>query len=578
MQNPSGEMTSAQKAMLILILAVALALRLHLIWHDYPYTYNPDEPFYVQEGIYLAAGHLPTYYARPTFYLYFLALADALFYGVGRLTGLFSSLTDFQLYYISHTADFTMIARLVSAAFSWLTVFLVFEAGRRFYGPLCGLAAAALLAVSPLHVEYAHQAVTDTAMVFWSTFVLLGSFSILKGGSSASYAISGLFVGLATATKYPAVFSALAVAAAHFARADRKGLFTWFFRPRVAYAVAAAALGFLIGCPFVIIDYHKFMRDVLERIQIMSAPWIGLNPYSTGFELYIREVFLKGEGMAWTAACCAAVLFLLARHRREDLVLLAFPVPFFIYIGLKQYAADRYVMPALPYFEVALGAFLVFLAEMILKTFAHPRRSEAPSAPRAAQNALLALITALVLIQPAWNVVQKMRDWARPQIRVDALNWIEANIPRAGNRLFVDYTTYAPPLTKAEGGVRDMVLHFAAKYNLSEKDPLIRKHLSVLEGHPEYYLDMITYPTSPTLAAAVGPELPWRNYDYVIICGVTRHMVMSSPDYPVLAPFRRFFQSLETQAQLVARFEPRKKTSPTGPIEVYKVHKNTPKA
>jgi len=546
---------------LLAILAAGLAVRLLLIWHDYPRCYHPDEPFYAQEAMRLAGGRLPTYYARPTFYLYFLALADATYFSIGRVVGKFASLRDFQLHYVSHFTDFTLLARLVSALFSWLTIGVVYAATRRLYGMKEGLTAAALVALSPLHVSYAQQGVTDATMTFWAVLVLLPSIGIMKRGRLASYLWAGGLVGLATASKYPAVLGALSIVAAHFLRKDREGLLRWLFQGKLLAAAGTVCVGFLAGCPFAILDYGKFMRDVFERIEIINSPWLGLNPYSTGFEFYAREVFLRSEGIAFSAVVIAACVLLITRHRRQDIFLLAFPIPFLLYVGAKRYAADRYIMQAVVHLEIAAAVWLVLLARFCVRV-----RNAGNPERRWPVCAVLAALALVVICQPACNVAGLLSDKASMDPRTTAVEWIEQNIP-AESRLLVDYTSYAPPLAKREGGVRDQILHFCGTYGLSPESALVRRHLAVVDGRPEYVTHMLTYPTSPALAGDAGPEIPADDYDYAIVAESNRLMILNAPDYASLRPFKRFYESLATRAQLVRRFENRRKD--VGAVEIY---------
>jgi len=569
--------TRATYVLLFLILAAGLAVRVLFIRHDYPYVFNPDEHFYAHEGINLAGGIFPSTYERPSFYLYFLAAADAVFFAAGRLTGAFESLRDFQLTYISHTTDFVLLARLVSASFSWLTIGIVFLAGRRLFGKAEGLASAAIVAVSPVHIKYAQEGITDSTKTFWSAAVLLPAISIVRTGSATAYGLAGLFVGFAAAAKYPAVFCAVTVAAAHFARRDRKGVLRWLVRREVALSALCACGGFLAGCPFVLLDGARFFSDIAKRLDTIQRPWLGLNPYSTGFELYFREVFLGGEGIVFTLVLLAGCVFLLARRPRRGFVLLVFPVLYFCFVGRKRFAADRYIQHIMPHLQIVVGASLVAFARFVTREKNKTAANGAPATAPGCFPAAAVLLVALTIAQPICRDIAECRLKTLVDVRFTAMKWIEKNIP-AGSKLLVDYTTYGPPVARRkmeegdERGVWDQVMFFARKRGMGPEDALVKKHLAVLRGRPVYSVRMITLPPSPGPDDQPGPEIPLEGRDYAIMTRKRRLMVLDAPDYPVLMPFKRFYERIRREAVETTILEqPRAREIRT--IEIYKLRK-----
>ena len=80
-------------------------------------------------------------------------------------------------------SDFYLWGRFVTAAIGTATIALVYRAGLR-WGPRAGLAAAALLAVMPMHVRESHFVLTDVPMTFAVTLTL----AALAAGRRASRA------------------------------------------------------------------------------------------------------------------------------------------------------------------------------------------------------------------------------------------------------------------------------------------------------------------------------------------------------------------------------------------------------
>ncbi len=95
-----------------------------------------------------------------------------------------------------------LVAVLVSASLGTLTVALVWWAGRSWFGPGAGLAAAGLLALSEFHIALSRTALTDVTFAFFLLLAVVLIERALRGASLAIATAAGLTVGLAWNTKY----------------------------------------------------------------------------------------------------------------------------------------------------------------------------------------------------------------------------------------------------------------------------------------------------------------------------------------------------------------------------------------
>jgi 4-amino-4-deoxy-L-arabinose transferase-like glycosyltransferase len=147
-------------------------------------------------------------YPPLTPYLYVVA------FGLHGLAGLWGALgPGISVASLSSSGAFalTYTARLVSIACAVATVGATFALGRRLYGPRVGLAAAALLAVAPLHVRDAHYATADVPAALFATLAVLAAARTLEDGRARAAAWAGFAAALAAATKYQAGVVALVV-------------------------------------------------------------------------------------------------------------------------------------------------------------------------------------------------------------------------------------------------------------------------------------------------------------------------------------------------------------------------------
>src|SRR5690242_9302962 len=177
------------------LLVVAFGLRVWGVKQGLPYAYNADEnAHFVPKAIQLFGhGWNPHYFVNPPAYTYLLHLVFAVWYG-GR-EGVSNTFAVDQ-------GEVFIIARVVSAIVGTLAVWALYLAGARFFDRRVGLLAAALLAVAFLPVFYSHLALNDVPTLAPICLSLWGTAGILRGGGLGSYALAGVGLGLACATKY----------------------------------------------------------------------------------------------------------------------------------------------------------------------------------------------------------------------------------------------------------------------------------------------------------------------------------------------------------------------------------------
>ena len=126
------------------------------------------------------------------------------------------------------------------------TIPLCWWVGREWFGPIAGIAAAALAALSDFQIVYSRTALTDAALGFWFLLAVYCSWRAFARNHLGEAIIAGLVVACAWATKYNgwlplAVALSGFIAWGLFERFDRR---EWFARlPVVATLFVATAIG-----------------------------------------------------------------------------------------------------------------------------------------------------------------------------------------------------------------------------------------------------------------------------------------------------------------------------------------------
>jgi len=227
-------------------------------------------------------------------------------------------------------------ARLMLAGRAWSALFGLFSVGVvaaiawQRAGPGAGVAAAALLAVSPLHVAHSHYLATDVALGFW----LALAFLFLPRWP----AWGGFVLGLAIATKPAAL--ALAPVLLLFERR--------------AVAVAAVLAGFLVGEPYALLAFREWAAANLAiAARVGAAAPEAFSPLDL-LGRHAAQLALYGLGPIGIAL---ALLGLVRADRGLKLAVAGLSLT----LALSRFPMGRYALPLLPFLSVAAGVELARL-------------------------------------------------------------------------------------------------------------------------------------------------------------------------------------------------------------------------
>ena len=388
------------------LVAVALALRLVGIGHGLPYVYNADENAHFVARAIGMFGHSynPGYFINPPAFTYLLHVVFAVRWGGRDAVG--------DAFALDPSTAFA-IGRVLAALLGAAAVGLLGWAGARLIGRRAGLIAAALLAVAFLPVHYSHLALNDVPALAPLCLALVGVAGIHHEGRLAHYALAGIALGLAAATKYTAgiVLLALLAAAATAPRERVRGL---------ALAGGLAVLAFLVANPYALLDAAAFREGLREQSAASGDGGGKLGLEQTSGILYYLESTTWGLGWLPALAAVGGAIGLAVRDRRLALILVPAPVVFLLFMGLQDRFFARWLLPVYP--------FLCLLA-----AWAAVAAAERLGRRRWAVAAAGALLCAQGLVFSIHNDVVL----ARADTRELARDWMVGNVP-AGAKVVVE--------------------------------------------------------------------------------------------------------------------------------------------
>jgi dolichyl-phosphate-mannose-protein mannosyltransferase len=401
------------------VLAVALALRVWGLRSGLPWVYNIDEDqHFVPHAVAMLGGNLnPQYFGNPAAFTYVLAGLLELWFGGRTAVN--------HLYYSADSSQIWVLARLTSGVLGTLAVWLLYLVGARLFDRRTGLLAAAVMAVAFLPVYYGKLALNDAPTLAPVCLSLWGSVGILRDGRRRDYAIAGLGLGLAAATKYTGgiVIVPLAAAALSRVRGPDGG---WRVALWLTLAGVVALAAFVAADPYSVVDFHSFWNALAHQSAESEAAGgkLGLT-YGSGVFYYLWSITW---GVGWVpalAALAGAALLVLRREWTMVAVWVPVVVVFLAFMGLQGRYFGRWVMPIVPIICL-LGAHAAVSAAERLRS-AQPRLRGLP---------VMLAGTAMCAQGLVYSIHSGLVN-SRVDTRNSTLAWLDAHVP-AHSRIVVE--------------------------------------------------------------------------------------------------------------------------------------------
>jgi hypothetical protein len=414
-------------AALALVFALALALRLHGVRFGLPALNDPDELMFEMGSVRMLSGPTlnPGWFGHPaTTTIYLLAVLNALVFAGGWLLGSWPSPKAFadMIYFDPGIA--ILPGRLAMVAIGLWSIWLTWRLARALAGERVGLAAAAVMAVNPLHIAYSQVIRSDLMAVCFMLLLSLAALRIARGGGRRDHVLASLWLGLAIVTKWPFAIGGLTVAGAYALLLwDRKVRLGAAVRGLAGFGVLALVFG-LLASPFILLDYPTLLMNLAGEAQEHHLGASGGPPLANA-GWYLTGPILASLG--WAGALAAGWGAVLLVRRREGLAILLPPVVvFFVLFCLQRLIWERWALPLTPALSVAAGMGLVWLYDVL--------------AARLGEGARRATLAVLALAVLAPQVVQASIETRvrTHDTRQAAAAWVNAHVPE-GDTVLVEH-------------------------------------------------------------------------------------------------------------------------------------------
>lgn len=404
---------------LLLTVLLGAFLRFYNLNWDEGYFFHPDE-----RNIALAVSRIrffsqlnPRFFAYGSFPIY-------LYRALGEILALFTK----NQAWVYQWNNINLVGRGFSAFFSTISILLVFFLVKEIWDERKALLSAFFVAFTPSLIQTAHFAVTESMLVFWLLLLTLLSLKIIKRPSINNYLKIGLVLGLALATKVSSLSFLIIPLAAHFL-ARLKPL---KHHLKILLSLLSIFLIFSLFSPYAYKDHQKFLESMNYESGVVSGRLKVV--YVLQFEKTIPYLF-QIKNLFWQMGPAAflgilglvSVLILSSKSKdKKALVLLSFPIAYFLYVGSWHTKFIRYMVPLLPF----LAIFTAWSLSMIHKNW------------RTTGKILTALTCLVTLL---WSL-SFFSVYLRESTRISASKWVYQNIPQ-GTKILQEHWDDGLPIS-----------------------------------------------------------------------------------------------------------------------------------
>ena len=286
-------------------------------------------------------------------------------------------------------------ARLVSAVFSVLTLWVLFELAYTMYGKKAALLSAFLLAVMPGYFWLSRLALLEVLLVFFFMLSLFLFFRWINTRKNWMLILSGLVLGFGFLTKYQviAVVPVMVVVMLVLGRGQLKRMFSRFtlllvaaiavivpwlaivYNVLASYVFSQWIYALQMGNPERSLYSLRFPTPIFYLVE-MTWPYVDVHPIS----LLLYIVGLAGLGLfVW-------------RRKREDKFVLVWFICVFVFFTLISNREWRYVLTLFPALAISASALIIFAFEKMHGIWTHSVRVNKKKTAKVAAGLLIVFL------------------------------------------------------------------------------------------------------------------------------------------------------------------------------------------
>ena len=351
------------------------------------------------------------------------------------------------------------LARFINVLLSTVTIWLTYQIGIRFYSRSVGRIAAAFLAVTMLHATNESRfALVDIPATFCVTLLLW----LCAKDRSVSFRRAvwlGGVAGMSFAVKFTTAFAGLSVVVLlqrqrictsesipnfiglrenrkegnEETKGNGRELICIQFLTKLAIVIGVAALSFTVICPYWLIDlfspeWNRFFEAFFYEASHYRKGHFGLFATEEINWLnrltYLWTLLRWGMGVPLALLSIVGLCVAIADRKHGDKILLAFVLPYLLFVGSHKLKFVRHLLPIYPALTICAAAsarkIWDILSPFIMRGSSHKLKW--------GKSVVIAVVCAVLTYSLAYTA-SFAKIMATPPTMIEATKWIEANIP-----------------------------------------------------------------------------------------------------------------------------------------------------
>lgn len=363
----------------------------------------------------------PHFFCYPTFYLYLISFFYAVYFLLGRITGKYALLQDFVTEAVINRTNFFLIDRCISAFSGVATIFVVYKLTKYLFDEDTALVSSFLISLTYLHVRDSHFGVTDVFMTFLVMCSIFYIIKCYKNSNIKNYIFAGIFGGLAMSTKYNGLLVIIPIFIVHYFNIFNEKLrfVKLFLDKRILFFIGVFVIAFLFGTPFALLDYNKFISDVLYEMRHLQIGH-GIN-LGIGWWYHLRFSLFSGLGWSLFFFSLIGIFVLIKKDIRKALILGSFPLCYYILMGKGYSVFVRYVILLIPFLCITAGLFITTISVKILGKY------------KKYKPLLIGFLAILAILPSVNSIINFDRLLTKQDNRLIVAEWINEHIPKGSS-------------------------------------------------------------------------------------------------------------------------------------------------
>lgn len=324
--------------------------------------------------------------------------------------------------WVSGWGHIDVVGRFFSALFSTLTIIALFFLGKKVFNIKVAILSSLLLAFTVSSIQTAHFAVTESLLTFLLVLLALFSIELLEKGSLSNYLKCAFIMGIALATKTTALSFLIFPCTAYLLTIIRnKRLFLKSTLFLFIFLLTSLAI-FALLSPYTLLSWNKFMESMHYELGVargtLPVPYILQFTKTMPYIFQIDNFFWQiGLGFIFIIlAIPIIIVYFLKTKDLKILLILSFPLFYFLYIGSWHTKFVRYMVPIIPFIILYISFGITFLSKIRYGRF------------------LIFFVTAITIF---WGLAF-FSIYTREQTRISASKWVYENIA-TGSRILTEH-------------------------------------------------------------------------------------------------------------------------------------------